>query len=214
MFRLLKWGIILGIVAALVVGGVLEITVHPEAAASLPQQITGLVGGASGAESTRAWLTGVKRKGEQWIIQDDSQKLSIATGYIASDADRLLGLMQDKPADASTVLPQAELLLKSIEQARDVIETAEVGAIAEAREDAHSALVAASQALDRLKELEAEQEALHERFNRTTSALTERIGVLDSPDDKEQEEVNEEDRSPVKEEEAEEGEAASIPLEF
>ena len=217
MFKLLKWAV-LALLVILVLGGVIEIRVHPEAIVSLPQRIGELAGNAGAGESARAWVTEVKRSTEQWIVKDDHQKLTIAAGYITSDANRLLGLIAEEPGDPATILPQAELLLDSIERARDIISAADIDAIAEAREDAHAALSSAAGALNKLKELEAEQEALHERFQETTQALADRIGTIESESTEEESDTTSDaDDSDVSESEEptqSEADAAGIPLEF
>ncbi|MAF81084.1 hypothetical protein CL628_03685 [bacterium] len=216
MFGFLKWIVLALIIVGLMGSGVLEIRFHADAASGLPQRVAGMFGNAGAGESARVWLTALKRSGEQWIIKDDHQKLTVATGYITSDADRLLELIADEPGDAASVLPQADLLLASIERASDIIASADVDAIAEAREDAEGALASAAGALTKLKELQAEAEALQERFSETTDALSDRIGGFVADAD----ETEEVDAQVSEAEPTESGalqqevEATAIPLDF
>ncbi len=117
------------------------------------------------------------------------------------------------------MLPQADLLLASIERASDIIAEADVGAIAEAREEAEGALASAAGALTKLQEfqeLQAEAEALQERFTETTGELTERIGGFapETPEPSEPGETTTEAEPDASGDLQQQVEATSIPLDF
>jgi len=178
MFRLLKYGVIIAIVV-LVLGGVLEIDLHTDRLKDVPSQITQVSRSRTSLEYVRSWAVQTKRSTELWIIRDDDQELALAIDYIVNDSTRLVAMAEDDVRDPGILLPQAELLVGSIDQASEVIAQASVSSVADAQEDARDALDSAALALIELQQIEAEQEADYENFKDTTEALAKHINAIE-----------------------------------
>lgn len=180
MLTLLKW-IAVGLVVVGLVSGVIEVRFHSERLSGVSQQARDLVGDGSLLAQLRVWATQSKRWVEQWMIKDSEQKLTIALGYVASDAEQLsktLDASADKPTQ---VLPYAELLLASMVRVDELMADAGAAELAAVRSEAEAAAQAASASLQQLQKLAAQQNDLSEAFSKTTAALKERITNL-NPD--------------------------------
>lgn len=177
MFRLLKWLLVV-VVSLLILSGVIRVSFHPERLPEVPARAVDIVNNKSLLESGRSLFVQLKRQGEQWLLRDDTQKLKIATGYIRADANRLVDLIAADSTQPESVLPQATLLVSSIEQVSQLINSSSVEAIALSREEAINALRSAEGALGQLQHIAAEQQAVQERFSAVTAELSNKIGSI------------------------------------
>lgn len=198
--------LIIAALVALTIGGVLEIKVHPEKVSGIPGKISSLVKDKSTLEKGIVYATGLKRRGEQFIIQDKEKRLELALLYVSTDAARLRELL-NKPANSpETFLPRAELLIASLEQVRMRAEETPVEVVASLRKESAKSFQSARQALGQLQELHDEYANIQKEFVRLTESLEKQIGNL-----------NPEEQSEEKESVAgtkDEPEASKIPLKF
>lgn len=183
---LFRWGLLILVVGALIVGGVVEITFHPEELANVPGRVIGAATSGAVREQVRGRVVAWKRTGEQWIIGDEEKKLQLAIGYIETDAERLTELAETGSDSADSILPQAELLVASIERSGQLTDSVSVEVLAEARDKTKAALRAAATALEHLKGLKEELYSLNERFAAVTDELENQVGAIRLADEPEQ----------------------------
>ncbi|MBI4021986.1 MAG: hypothetical protein HY372_01380 [Candidatus Andersenbacteria bacterium] len=166
-------------VAALIYGGVFEIKIHLDRLSLLPSRLAALAKNKAAIEQGRVYLTQLKRRGEQLLIQDKKKRLELAVLNVQQDADRLQDLAADTASHPSKLLPQARLLLSSIDAVRDSAENAPVEAVATLKQRSLDAFQAAHKALGSLKELHSDYQALQAEFGRLTGMLEQQIGKLE-----------------------------------
>ena len=182
---LFRWGIIILVVGALLVGGVVEVTFHPDQLANVPGRVLDTATSGAVREQVRGKVVSWKRVGEQWIIGDEEKKLQLAIGYIESDAERLTELAETGSDSADSILPQAELLVSSIERSSTLTNSVSVEVLADARDETKASLRAAASALGQLRSLKEELFSLNERFAAVTDQLEGQVGdirLADEPD--------------------------------
>ena len=177
MKRLLQITGILAI-AALLIGGVLEVRIHPDRLAQVPARVTAIVTDKATQESMKVRFTNIKRSAEQWIIKDDAKKMELAIAYINTDATKTSQLISEQQGNPATVVPQAELLVASIERAAELAGSIPADQLAEASSDTKNAFQNAQAALTELQQTQAEYEALQQRFATVTDELQQHIGQL------------------------------------
>lgn len=170
--------LVVGALVALIATGVIEVKLHPKKITDIPRQATSLIKNKSAFEKARAYLVGLKRRGEQFIIQDKEKRLELALLYVKKDAARLNDLIKNEQAAAS-LLPAADTLINSLDQVRVNAEKAPVDVVASLKKDSQQAFTSAQKALGNLKELHEEYETIHEEFTRLTKALEQQIGELE-----------------------------------
>lgn len=168
--------------AALYLGGVLEIKVHVERLSLLPSRLAALAQNKAAIEQGRMYLTQLKRRGERLLIQDKKKRLELAVLIVQQDADRLQELALGNAADPAKLLPQAKLLLSSIDAVRVSAQDAPVTAVASLKQPSLKAFQAAHEALGSLKDLHREYQGMQAEFERLTGVLEEHIGKLEFRD--------------------------------
>lgn len=198
--------LIVAALVALTLSGVLEIKVRPEKVSGIPGQLSSIVKDKSILEKGMVYATGLKRRGEQFIIQDQEKRLELALLYVSTDAARLRELLNKSANPPETFLPRAELLIASLEQVRTRAEETPVAVVASLRKESAKSFQSARQALGQLQELHQEYTNIQEEFARLTESLEKQIGDL-SPEEQSEEK---ESVAGAKDE----PEASKIPLKF
>lgn len=169
-------------VAALLYGGVLEVKVHPGRLGELPAKLAALAKNKAAVEQGKVLVTQLKRRGEKLLIQDKKKRLELAVLYVQQDAKHLQELAARPSEDPAKLLPQAKLLMSSIDAVRVMAQDAPAEAISTLKQPSIEAFQAAQHALASLKDLHTEYQALRDEFARLTGVLEEHIGKLDLPD--------------------------------
>lgn len=198
--------LIVAALVALMFGGVLEIKVHPEKISGVPDKISALIKDKGALEKGRVYITHLKRRGEQFIIQDQEKRLELALLYVSTDAARLRELLNKSENSPENFLPRAELLIASLEQVRMRAEETPVEVVASLKQESAKSFQLARQALGQLQELHNEYTNIQEEFARLTESLEKQIGDLGL------EEQSEEKESVAGAKD--EPEASKIPLKF
>jgi hypothetical protein len=158
------------IVGIAIIGGVLEIKIHPDQLAAAPGRVLGFVTDKGTIEKARTLGVKLKRQTEQAVTKDDTQKFTLALGYMQSDADRLQDLT-DEGGEAETVVPQAQLLSESVERVRSQGEKVSVDTLTSQHDISREAFAKAQASLARLDELRSAHADLQAQFERITTAL-------------------------------------------
>lgn len=204
------------VAAALIIGGVLEVRVHPDQLTHAPARVSALVKDKKFAEQSRAALVDVKRGVEQFIIQDEEQRLKVALLYVTADAERTTRMIGEEGADPVKILPQANLLGGSLRRARTLAADTSEDTLAALKEDSTKAFLKAEEALGQLTALKEGQEKVQEELVEVTDSLAEQLGSLEPAEsaNKESEVAGTQEEGRSSEETAKESEITPIPLRF
>ena len=202
--------LIIGAIVALIVGGVLEVKVHPDKIAGLSGNTMKIFKDQSILEKSRAIFIEFKRRGEQFIIRDKEKRLELALLYVEKDAERLNDLIKENK-DAAHLLPASETLINSLNLVRSTAEDAPVEVVASLKTKSQDAFSSAQETLGELKDIHEQYDAIQNEFTRLTESLEKQIGQLDI---KEDEDNKEEENSEEPKESSEEPEKSTIPLKF
>lgn len=175
--QMLKLLLLLAVVGAvLVMGGVLEVKVHPERFSQVPGAVVAYVSQPSTQAQARVLFTNLKRRGEQLIIKDEEKKTKLALLYVSQDAARLEEILGS--ADADTLLPQAELLADSIKRVKDQLDAASLETVGALKDDSREAISAAEKTFQLLQGEHARYQAVQEKFATITSAIGDSLAAL------------------------------------
>lgn len=169
--------IVIGLaVAALIIGGVLEVKVHPERIAQVPGQVISFATQPTTQARARVLFTDLKRRGEQLIIKDESKRTKLTLLYVSQDSAKLQEMMSS--ADSSALLPQAELLADSITRMNKQLDAASLETVASLKEESREALASAQETLLALQKEKERYEGIQEKFSAVTAQIGESLGGL------------------------------------
>jgi hypothetical protein len=175
-------------IAVLLLTGILEIKFQPQKYIDIPNIANSVVKEKTTVEKGRAYMVGVKRKVELFVIQDKEKRLVLSLLYVKTDAERLKELIE-KQTTAPALLPQAELLVNSIDLVRKNAEKAPVEVVADMKSESAKSFTLAQEALGSLQDQYEQFEKIHSEFNRLTKSLEDQIGQLGLEDSPSQEDV-------------------------
>lgn len=162
-----------------ILGGVIEVKYNQEELAAVLPNMIGAVTDAGTYESVRARGVGYKRQAEQWLVKDVDQKLQLAFQYVVQDTERLNEVLEKKSESPEAVLPQAELLIKSIDRIGDLLVEAPAATVASAQKNTAVMLGDARGALSHLQDLEQNNPDSASSFAQVNSVLEWHIGEFD-----------------------------------
>jgi|GEM_PF-6176437 hypothetical protein len=205
-------------VSVLLLTGIVELKFQPQKYVDVPEIASSLIKEKTSIEKGRAYAVGAKRKVELFVIQDKEKRLVLSLLYVKTDAQRLKELIE-KEITAPALLPQAEMLVKSIDLVRTNAEKAPVEVVADMKVESTKSFTLAQEALGNLQEQYEEFEVIHTEFNRLTKSLEDQIGQLGLDVKESSEEVagvkdeQTDDSSDAVEEKEESGDE-KIPLKF
>ena len=186
--------LIIGAIAALIVSGVLEVKIHPDKISGISKNTLGLFKDQSMIEKSRAFFVKIKRRGEQFIIQDEEKRLELALLYVEKDSERLNRLIKENK-DAANLLPSSQSLITSLNLVRSTAEDAPVEVVASLKDKSQKAFSSAQETLGELKDTHEQYESIQEEFTRLTESLEKQIGELDINEEDSTNEENEEEDS-------------------
>ena len=200
---------IVAFVAVLLLTGIIEVKVQPQKYIDIPSIANSVVKEKTTVEKGRAYMVGAKRKVELFVIRDKEKRLVLSLLYVKTDAARLKELIA-KQVTAPALLPQAELLVNSIDLVRKNAEKAPVSVVAGMKAESTKSFALAQEALGGLQEQYEQFEIIREEFTRLTESLEKQIGELNIEADDNKEEENSEETN----QSSEEPEKSKIPLKF
>lgn len=207
---------ILAFASVLLLTGIVEVKFQPQKYINVPEIADSLIKEKTSVEKGRAYVVGAKRKVELFVIQDKEKRLVLSLVYVKTDAERLKELIEKK-ITAPAILPQAEMLVKSIDLVRKNAEKAPVEVVADMKMESTKSFKLAQEALGNLQEQYEQFEVIHDEFNRLTTSLEEQIGQLGLEGKNSSEDVagaTDEDLGPTYNPKAQEDMEKSIPLKF
>ncbi len=160
-----------GIVAALTIGGVLDIKVHPENIGRVPGAIMQYFKDYQIMEQGRALFTRAKRFGESYIIRDPEQQRKVALAYAKADAERLKQLIEQGKTAPQDLEPQTRLLARSLEKVKTIADNLSGEKLIEFQKEAGDMLKSVQENLAALKKLQAAYEQSRDRFASLAKSL-------------------------------------------
>lgn len=161
---------------ALIVGGVLEVKVHPDRIAQVPSRVIGFATQPSTQARARVLFTDLKRRGEQLIVRDENKRTKLALLYVSQDAAKLREMISS--ADAAVLLPQAELLADSVTRAKDQLGSASLETVSSLKEESREAIGAAEEMFLALQKEQARYESVQDKFSAITAKIGESLATL------------------------------------
>lgn len=183
MSRFILFVLVVGI-AALMVTGVLQVSFDADSLGEAPTRLLTMVTSRRAIEDVRASTVRTKRSAEQWAIKDSEHRLEIAVDYVATDAERLADMAEAlEQSDPEALLPQAELLIKSIDRVGDLLSEVPAGVVVSTREDLNNALQGTHASLAVLQQIGEEHAEQREDFAQVSSVLAWHLGELDPDGD-------------------------------
>ena len=164
-------------VAVLLLTGIVEVKFQPQKYVDVPGLANSVIKEKTTIEKGRSYLISAKRKTELFIVQDKEKRLVLSLLYVKTDAERLQELI-NKEVSAPALLPQAELLVKSIDLVRKNAEKAPVEVVADMKAESAKSFTIAQEALSGLQDQYEQFEVIHKEFSRLTTSLEDQIGQL------------------------------------
>lgn len=170
-----------GVIAALMIGGVLEVQYHPDRLSEVPGKVLALATNKETVEQIRAEAILLKRRGESYLLRDRQQQYKIAVSYVKGDADRLKELIAKAANNPKELLPQANLLSASLTNLPQRESDASAQTVIDTHEQKKQALTLAQEAITKLKAVQAEQSSLHEQLTKQTQELEQQMSWVNTP---------------------------------
>jgi len=192
-------------VGVLLLTGIVEIRFSPEKYVDIPNLTNKVFKEKTTFEKGRAKIVSWKRKAELFVIQSKEKRLVLSLLYVKKDAARLNELIA-KEVTASTLLPQAEQLIDSIDLVRTNAEKAPVEVVAGMKDESTESFLIAQEALGSLQQQYTQLEEIHGEFDRLTTSLEDQIGQLGLEETKDEEVAGSKDTQSTEQE--------TIPLKF
>lgn len=165
------------VLAVLILTGIVEIKFHPQEYVNIPALTNNILNEKTTLEKARTYTISLKRKAELFIVQDKEKRLVLSLLYVKTDAERLKDMI-DKKVTAPALLPQAELLVSSIDLVRKNAEKAPVEVVASLKAESSKSFAIAQEALSGLQGQYEQFETIHSEFTRLTQSLESQIGQL------------------------------------
>lgn len=163
--------ILAGVIAALVIGGVLEIKFHPENLSRVPGAIMQYFKDYQIIEQGRVLFTRTKRFVEGYLIRDPEQQRKVALQYAKADAERLKQLIEQGKTLPQDLEPQTKLLASSLEKVKSIADNLTGEKLIEFQKEAGDTLKNVQENLAALQKLQAAYEQSRDRFASLAKSL-------------------------------------------
>lgn len=157
------------------VGGVLEIKIHPAELRHVPRRVSTFIQNPELLAKVRTTATTVKRWGEQAIARDEEKKLELALLYIKEDVERLRSLQSDESTAPVVVTAQAQQLTHSLAIAETSLRAVSVDTVLKMQERSQSSIAIIREALQHLQSQRDAQKEEQKSFADTVAALEEKF---------------------------------------
>jgi len=159
------------VVAGLIIGGVLEVQVHPEEISKVPGRVKTFATNPERLGSLKVTFVDLKRSGEQMLTRDDKKKLELTLLYVKQDAEQVNESEEPDEDSPAKALPAAQLLAKSLNRAEAQLESADVETLLAMKEKSQESFSEAEEALSKLQERREKYEEVREQFASTVGTL-------------------------------------------
>lgn len=179
--------ILAGVIAALVIGGVLEIKFYPENISRVPGAIAQYFKDYQIIEQGRVLFIRAKRFVEGYIIRDPEQQRKVALQYAKVDAERLKQLIEQGKIFPQDLEPQTKLLVSSLEKVKGIADNLSGDKLIEFQKDAGDTLKNVQENMAALQKLQAAYEQSRDRFASLAQSLADglakvNLGLIAKPD--------------------------------
>ncbi|MEK7556828.1 MAG: hypothetical protein AAB538_02520 [Patescibacteria group bacterium] len=171
-----------GAIAALILGGVIEIRFHGEKLADVPKGIAAAAQDGSMYEKIRARAVGTKRVAERLIIKDDKQRLEIALRYVEEDSARLRRLSEEGNGPEK-LAAQVGLLEDSLSRVREQSQAVSIEDLRAFKDKAQASLALAREAVEISDQVKEHFETLKNRLAEVRESIENQVGRLESAED-------------------------------
>ncbi|MBI1833452.1 MAG: hypothetical protein HYR90_01375 [Candidatus Andersenbacteria bacterium] len=180
---MVKLLLVIAVIAAALLTGVVEVKFHFDKLVSAPGTLTRMAVNGNLLEQGRSLVVNVKRYTELYSAQDPAQKMEVMLGFVRQDATRLDELVQ-KGASSEKIVPQAKLLAKSVEQAREQAWKLSEGEREELEGISQEAFDEASKALATIQGLQQEAEENSRQLADIAEDISQKEGEVAGSEDK------------------------------
>lgn len=186
MSKLVLLVILAGVIAALAIGGVLEIKFHPENVSRVPGAVMQYFRDYQIIEQGRMLFTQAKRYVEGYIIRDPEQQRKVALQYAKTDAERLKQLIEQGKTLPQDLEPQTKLLASSLEKVKGIADNLSGDKLIEFQKEAGETLKNVQENLAALQKLQAAYEQSRDRFASLAKSLEDglakvNLGLITKP---------------------------------
>ncbi len=168
----LTWGILIAGGAFLVMSGVVQVNFNSENLPGTPE-----ISGGGTFEKVRSYGVRSKRVGQMFLVDNEKERIDLSLDFVEADANRLDTLLE-KAEEASTLVPQAAMLLDSLDRAKELSRAVSPEVLAAAKDRSQEAFSVASKSINNLHVAEAEDALTSERLATLTESLTIEVGGL------------------------------------
>jgi hypothetical protein len=165
-------------VIVLIATGIVDIQINKEKIAEVSNNVLEFSKNKTAMEQVRDWGVNTKRNTEQWVIKDEAKKIELALLYVQKDTERLNDFVDDVSQSPDVSLPQAKLLLQSINRVKDLSEELSIETITSTKPSSKEALLVASESLNRILRMNDQYEGLQKKFIAIIQATEKQIGNL------------------------------------
>lgn len=166
-----------GVIAALIIGDVIEVRFHADKLAGAPKAIAAAAQDGSMYEKVRAQAIKGKRLAERAIMKDEKQRLEVALKYVEQDSDRLRR-MNEAGGGEEKLAAQAGLLEHSLDRLREGSEKVSVEDLVALKDKTKTAFATAQDTLQTLEQGKRRFENLKSRLAEVRQVLEKQIGKL------------------------------------
>jgi hypothetical protein len=173
--RLTHMILFLGAIAALMLGGVIEVNFHPDKIADVPGAVMGAARDGSLYEKARVQAVNIKRLAEGWLIKDDQQRLAVALSNVERDSERLKSL-NERGAKEEALTAQSNLLKKSLDRLSQVSQEVSLDDLVSLKDKVATAVNNAQTTLNAISEWQNRFAKLAETFENAKQALERQVG--------------------------------------
>lgn len=164
-----------GLVAALLLGGVVEVNFHPEKIADVPGAVASAARDGSLYEKARVQAVSLKRLAEGWLIKDDQQKLTVALTNVERDSQRLKTL-SERGAKDGALDAQSNLLEKSLDHLAEISQAVSLDDLVSLKDKVAEAVGSAQATLNTINEWQNRFSKLADTFSNAKQALERQVG--------------------------------------
>lgn len=164
-----------GAIAILFLSGVLKVEFQPEMISEVPGTIRGIISDGSLLTSGKNQIISWKRKGELYLADSAMNKMELAMKYTEVDTANLTESLEQRK-EPDVIIPNAELLLKSVAQMREFAGQLSDEELVALQDQARLITDNTGTVLAQLQAVQKDYAEYEERLANVTSSLQESLG--------------------------------------
>lgn len=175
---MIKMLLVVLLIAILLIGGVIELKIHPDQIRHIPARLFSYVQEPTTVARASTALTDLKRRGEQLIVRDTEKRFELSLGYVKADAEALQKLIAEEGDKGEQALARADLLANSMDRVERQLGDVPVEVLTKFKDTTRESFAQAEASLKSLNEKREAYAALEERFGVITKRLGEQLSSL------------------------------------